>query len=97
MWLSRLRTPYSVREDVGSIPGLARWAKDPLMWLGSGVAKDPLMWLWYRLAAAALILPLAQELAYVICVAIKQNKTKKLKRIKGMLPVRTLSSPLTRR
>ena len=35
------------------------------MWLGSGVAV-----LWHRLAAAALIQPLSQELLYVASVAI---------------------------
>ena len=32
-----------------------------------------MIWLWYRPEAAALILPLAQELLYVIDVAVKRK------------------------
>ena len=56
-------------EDVGSIPGLTQWVK------GSGIVKsygvrlrlglDPAL-LWCRLAAAALIPPLAWELPYAM-------------------------------
>ena len=57
---------------MGSIPGLALWAKDPA-----------LLWLWCRLAATALIQSLPQEL-YVDMFAhaalkTKQNKTKQNK------------------
>ena len=31
MWLSRLRTQHRVCEDMGLIPGLTQWAKDPVL------------------------------------------------------------------
>ena len=45
-------------------------------WLRSHI--DPaLLWLWYRPAAVALIWPLAWELPYAICAALKNKQTKK--------------------
>ena len=43
---------------------------------------DPmLLWLWYRLAAAALIRPLAWELSYATGVVLKSQKKQKITRI----------------
>ena len=57
LWLSGLRTPCYLCEDVGSIPGLAQWVKDlAQMQLGSGVSMAVA-----QAPAAALIQPLAQN------------------------------------
>ena len=54
---------------MGLIPGLAQWVKNLA-----------LLWLWCKLAATALIRPLAWEPPYATDVALKRQKTKKKKK-----------------
>ena len=49
--------------------------------VGHRCGSDPaLLWLWYRLAAAALIRPLAWELPYATGAALKRPKKGKKKK-----------------
>ena len=43
----------------------------------SGLKDPTLLWLWCRLAATALIRPLAWELPYAVGVALKKKKKKR--------------------
>ena len=73
----------TIHEDIGSIPDLAQWVRvchchelccRSQMWL-------ELLWLWHRLAAVALIWPLAWEPPHAWGAALKIPKNKDFKEI----------------
>ena len=71
--------------DVGLIPGLAQWVKDPTFSTCCGIGhrgdSDPtLLWLWHRPVATALIGPLAWEPPYAAGVAQEMAKIQKKKK-----------------
>ena len=62
---------------MGSIPGPTQGVKDPVAVsrVGCRRSSDPtLLWLWHRLAAAAQLRPLAQELPHAGNVALKSKE-----------------------
>ena len=76
LWLSRLRTQHSLDEESGLIPGLFQ-----------GVKFLVLLSLWHRLAAAALIWPLAWGLPYAAGMPVKKKKKVQVSRLVGHLKI----------
>ena len=81
MVAQQLKNPAHIHEDGDSIPGRIQWVK------GSRVASScsvgcrhalgpALQWVWCRLAAAALMQPLAWGLPYAAGAALKRKKRK---------------------
>ena len=71
----------NICEDADWIPALAQWVKGSSIAVSRGVgcrrSSDPtLPWLWYRLAATALIQPLAWKLPNVMGAALKKINKK---------------------
>ena len=83
---SVVTNPTNIHEDMDSIPALTQWVKGSSVDMSCGVgprcSSDPALlwlWLWRRLAAAALIQPLAWEPPYAVGVALNKTKQKTCK------------------
>ena len=77
------------------LSGLRIWGSGVAMSCGVGCrhGSDPaLRWLWHRLAAAALIQPLAWEPPFAVSEALKKDQKKKRYMLKNM-PLTLMSVP----
>ena len=74
---SVVMNPTRIHEDAGLIPDLTQWVKGSVVAMSCDVGHrcgSDLALLWCRLAAAALIQPLAWELPCAPGVALKRKK-----------------------
>ena len=74
-------SPASIHEDAGWIPGLAQWIKGSGVVVSCGIGRrcgshSSLLRLWHRLAAVALIQPLAWEFPCTTGAALKRREKK---------------------
>ena len=75
-----LANPTGNHGLAGLIPGFAPWVENPALGCGVGhrCGSDPaLLWLWHRLAAMALIGPLAWEPPHAVGAAVEKTKRQK--------------------